>query len=59
VCAHADEATLDEVRDELARRPSEFIAQRVVPLSCHPTIVDGGASSPGTSTSGRSCSRQM
>jgi uncharacterized circularly permuted ATP-grasp superfamily protein len=46
VCAHADEATLDEVRDELARRPSEFIAQPLVPLSCHPTIVDGGRLEP-------------
>jgi uncharacterized circularly permuted ATP-grasp superfamily protein len=46
VCAHADEATLDEVRDELGRRPSDFIAQPLVPLSCHPTIVDGGRLEP-------------
>jgi len=46
VCAHADEATLDEVREELARRPSDFIAQPLVALSCHPTVVDGGRLEP-------------
>jgi len=46
VCVHADEATLDEVRDDLARRPSGFIAQPLVALSCHPTVVDGGRLEP-------------
>ncbi len=46
VCVHADEATLDEVRAQLARRPSGFIAQPLVALSCHPTVVDGGRLEP-------------
>jgi uncharacterized circularly permuted ATP-grasp superfamily protein len=46
VCAHADEATLHELRDELARQPSGFVAQPLVALSCHPTVVDGGRLEP-------------
>jgi uncharacterized circularly permuted ATP-grasp superfamily protein len=41
VCAHADDATLDALRADLRADPPSFIAQPVVALSSHPTVVDG------------------
>src|SRR3954447_1084359 len=41
VCAHADAAALDAVRAELEADPGRFVAQPVVALSCHPTVIDG------------------
>ncbi|HEX2102604.1 MAG TPA: circularly permuted type 2 ATP-grasp protein [Solirubrobacteraceae bacterium] len=42
VGAHADEATLERLRADLARDPGAYVAQPIVPLSKHPTVVDPG-----------------
>lgn len=39
--SHADEAALETARAELARHPERYIAQPIVPLSRHPTVIDG------------------
>jgi uncharacterized circularly permuted ATP-grasp superfamily protein len=39
--AHAEEATLDALRAELAAVPGRYVAQPVVALSSHPTVIDG------------------
>jgi len=41
ICAHARREELDLLRADLQRRPSDFIAQRLVSLSTHPTVIDG------------------
>ena len=41
ICADADEATLARLRAEIAADPGTFIAQPLVALSHHPTVVDG------------------
>jgi uncharacterized circularly permuted ATP-grasp superfamily protein len=46
VCAHADDETLERVRDDLRHAPQAFIAQRTVRLSEHPTISDAGRLEP-------------
>jgi uncharacterized circularly permuted ATP-grasp superfamily protein len=46
VCAHADDATLERLSADLARDPSAYVAQPVVPLSQHPTVVDPGRLEP-------------
>jgi uncharacterized circularly permuted ATP-grasp superfamily protein len=39
--SHADEAQLAIARAELERHPERYIAQPIVPLSRHPTVVQG------------------
>jgi uncharacterized circularly permuted ATP-grasp superfamily protein len=39
--SHADEAQLAVARSELERHPERYIAQPIVPLSRHPTVIDG------------------
>jgi uncharacterized circularly permuted ATP-grasp superfamily protein len=39
--SHADESQLATAREELERHPERYIAQPIVPLSRHPTVVDG------------------
>jgi uncharacterized circularly permuted ATP-grasp superfamily protein len=39
--SQADEATLSGVRAELERHPERYIVQPIVPLSRHPTVIDG------------------
>jgi len=41
VCAHADDPTLDELRAQLRADPGRFVAQPLVALSSHPTVIDG------------------
>ena len=41
ICAHARREDLDALRSEMRRRPRDFIAQRLVTLSTHPTVIDG------------------
>ena len=41
IFAHAGKEKRDEVTRELRRRPQDFIAQRRVTLSTHPTVIDG------------------
>jgi uncharacterized circularly permuted ATP-grasp superfamily protein len=46
VCAHADDATLERLRAELRRNPGAYVAQPLVALSQHPTVVDIGRLEP-------------
>jgi uncharacterized circularly permuted ATP-grasp superfamily protein len=39
--SQADEATLRQTRAELARHPERYIVQPIVPLSQHPTVIEG------------------
>jgi uncharacterized circularly permuted ATP-grasp superfamily protein len=39
--SQADEATLREARAELERHPERYIVQPIVPLSQHPTVIEG------------------
>ena len=41
IVAEADRAEREELRAEVQRRPQDFIAQRRVTLSTHPTVIDG------------------
>ncbi len=41
VCEHAEERDLERLAADLAADPGSSIAQRTVPLSSHPTVVDG------------------
>ena len=41
ILAHATRAERDALLAELSRRPDDFIAQRRVALSTHPTVIDG------------------
>jgi uncharacterized circularly permuted ATP-grasp superfamily protein len=46
VCAHADDATLERLSADLAHDPAAYVAQPVVALSQHPTVVDPGRLEP-------------
>ena len=39
--AHAERADLERVAGELREHPEDFIAQPIIALSCHPTVIDG------------------
>jgi uncharacterized circularly permuted ATP-grasp superfamily protein len=41
ICPHAERADVEELRGRVRDHPEDFIAQRLVGLSTHPTIVDG------------------
>ena len=41
ICAHADDALLEATRTAIRDTPEAFVAQELVPLSTHPTAVDG------------------
>lgn len=41
VAPHAERADIEQVRDAVRANPTEFVAQRMVMLSTHPTVVDG------------------
>jgi uncharacterized circularly permuted ATP-grasp superfamily protein len=43
---HADERQLDEARRQIVRDPEAFIAQPVISLSMHPTVIDDGSGTP-------------
>jgi uncharacterized circularly permuted ATP-grasp superfamily protein len=38
---HAEPADLERARHEVHAAPEDFIAQDLVPLSLHPTVIDG------------------
>lgn len=40
--AHADEADLEATAEVVMADPGRFISQPIVPLSRHPTVIDGG-----------------
>jgi uncharacterized circularly permuted ATP-grasp superfamily protein len=41
VCPHAEAADVDEMRERVRASPQEWVAQRFVELSQHPTLIDG------------------
>jgi uncharacterized circularly permuted ATP-grasp superfamily protein len=41
VCPHAERADVEELRERVRADPGAYVAQRLVPLSTHPTVVDG------------------
>ena len=55
ICPHAAREDVVRVRDAVRAAPEDYIAQEMVPLSEHPTVVDGEWRCA-TWTCGRSCS---
>jgi uncharacterized circularly permuted ATP-grasp superfamily protein len=41
VCPHAERADVDELREQVRAAPADYVAQRLVGLSTHPTEIDG------------------
>lgn len=41
ICAHAERADVDALREAVRAAPGEYIAQRLVRISLHPTVIDG------------------
>jgi uncharacterized circularly permuted ATP-grasp superfamily protein len=41
ICPHADRATVDATRKAIQNAPEDFVAQELVALSTHPTVIDG------------------
>ena len=41
ICRDADRGELDELRRRLAAAPEDFVAQPLVEISLHPTVIDG------------------
>ncbi len=44
VCPHAEPAEVDELRERVRERPEQWVAQPLVDLSTHATLVDGALS---------------
>jgi uncharacterized circularly permuted ATP-grasp superfamily protein len=41
ICPHAERADVEELRKKVRDSPADYVAQRLVPLSTHPTEIDG------------------
>jgi uncharacterized circularly permuted ATP-grasp superfamily protein len=41
ICPHAEPADVERTRAAVQASPADYIAQELVPLSCHATVVDG------------------
>ena len=41
ICPHAEPADVERIRRAVEAEPEDFIAQELVQLSCHPTVIDG------------------
>jgi uncharacterized circularly permuted ATP-grasp superfamily protein len=41
ICPHAERADVEELREKVRASPGDYVAQRLVELSTHPTVVDG------------------
>jgi len=41
VCPHAEPADVEELRERVRESPADYVAQRLVELSTHPTVVGG------------------
>jgi uncharacterized circularly permuted ATP-grasp superfamily protein len=41
ICPHAEPADVEETREKVRAAPEDYIAQEMIPLSCHPTVIDG------------------
>ena len=42
ICPHAEAADVARCREAVEAAPEDFIAQDLIPLSYHPTVIDGG-----------------
>jgi uncharacterized circularly permuted ATP-grasp superfamily protein len=41
ICPHASREDVEQARRHVREAPDDHIAQELVPLSCHPTVIDG------------------
>jgi carboxylate-amine ligase len=41
ICPHAEPADVEQTRHDVRAAPEDFIAQELIPLSRHPTVIDG------------------
>ena len=41
ICPHAERADVERLRGEVEAAPEDYVAQELVPLSCHDTVIDG------------------
>jgi uncharacterized circularly permuted ATP-grasp superfamily protein len=41
ICPHAERADVERLREQVRAAPEEYVAQRLVALSTHPTVIDG------------------
>jgi uncharacterized circularly permuted ATP-grasp superfamily protein len=41
ICPHAERADVERLRAEVVASPEDYIAQELIPLSCHDTVIDG------------------
>ena len=41
ICPHAERADVERLRERVRSAPGDYVAQRLVGLSTHPTVVDG------------------
>jgi uncharacterized circularly permuted ATP-grasp superfamily protein len=41
ICAHAERADIELLREAVRAAPGEYVAQRLVRISLHPTVIDG------------------
>jgi uncharacterized circularly permuted ATP-grasp superfamily protein len=41
ICPHAEPADVEEARRRVQASPEDYIAQELIPLSWHPTVIDG------------------
>jgi uncharacterized circularly permuted ATP-grasp superfamily protein len=41
ICPHAEPADVARIRDEVEAKPEDYIAQELIELSAHPTVIDG------------------
>ena len=41
ICPHASRSDVEKTREQVRAAPEDFIAQELIPLSEHPTVIDG------------------
>jgi len=41
ICPHAEPEDIEATRRRVREAPEDFVAQQLIPLSCHPTVIDG------------------
>jgi uncharacterized circularly permuted ATP-grasp superfamily protein len=41
ICPHASREDIEQARRDVRAAPDDYIAQELIPLSCHPTVIDG------------------
>ena len=55
ICPHASREDVEQARRDVLDDPQGYVAQELIPLSCHPTVIDGRLE-PGTWICARSSS---